>query len=350
MFGACLGLIGAVIAAVFYLNRPAPPVTPANSTRPPAVVGLGYLEPSSSVVHIGAPGSADALRIGALNVAEGDQVEQGQVLAVLDTADRLAAEVAASEQQVKLKRLILQRQQHDIASAITAKRSALDRARAEHAATKAEYDRQRTLLDRGVTTTATIEKKERELRSAEANIREMEAALTRIEMQTSANPSKEGRNIEGTQIDVAVSAQEVATAEADLAVARAKLELATVRAPFKGRILAIKSRAGERIGSEGVLELGATDVMRAVIEVYQTDIGRVRIGQPVSIRTEVLDRPLAGTVERISPTVKRQSVINNDPATATDSRVIEVFVSFDEATSRQIATLSRLQVRAVFEP
>lgn len=293
---AGLGIVGTIIALLVYLNRPVAPVAPVATMPPPAVVGLGYLEPSSAVVRIGAPGSADALRIGALKVTEGDNVDSGQVLAVLDTADRLAAQVAVSEQQLRLKRLILERQRHDIASAVTAKRSALERARAELRATNSEYERQRTLLARGVTTTANIEKKERELRTAEAGIREMEAALKRIETQVT-QPERES-----IQIDIAVTAQEVATAEADLKVARANLEFATIRAPFKGRILAIKTRVGERIGSEGVLEIGATETMRAVVEVYQTDVARIRVGQSVTVRTEVLDQPL---VARSSGSARR---------------------------------------------
>jgi HlyD family secretion protein len=46
--------------------------------------------------------------------------------------------------------------------------------------------------------------------------------------------------------------------------------------------------------------------------------------------------------------VKRQSIINNDPATDTDARVIEVRIALDAASSQRVASLSRLQVRARF--
>jgi HlyD family secretion protein len=313
--------------------------------RPPAVVGLGFIEPSSSVIKIGAPGSADALKISTLKVAEGDEVEAGQVLAVLDTADKLAAQVEASEAQLKLKRLILEKQRVEIASNVTSRKSAVERARAELDATKADFDRQKTLLDRGVSTVLILEKRRRELLTAEANVREMEASLKRIGVLATSSTAAPG-----SLIDIAVTEQEVVSAEADLKVVRANLELATIRAPFKGRVLTINTRAGARIGTDGVLEMGATQSMRAVVEVYQSDIGRVRPGQAVTVKAEVFAEPLGGVVDRISPTVKRQSVVNNDPATATDARVVEVFVAFDEATSRQIATLSRLQVHAVFTP
>jgi HlyD family secretion protein len=345
-----LGLVTSVAVGGLVLGLGILPPKPASvaivtPARPPAVVGLGSLEPSSTVIKIGAPGSADALKISAIKVAEGDAVEAGQVLAVLDTADKLAAQVAASEAQLKLKRLMLEKQRVEIAANITSRRSALERARAELEATKADFDRQKTLLDRGVATVLTVEKRRRELLTAEATVREMEASLMRIEAHAGAATSTPG-----SLIDIAVTEQEVAAAEADLAVVRASLDLATIRAPFKGRVLNIHTRPGARIGTDGVLEMGTTQTMRAVIEVYQLDIGRVSVGQKVIVKADVLSKPLEGTVERLGASIKRQSVVNNDPATATDARVVEVFVAFDEATSAQVASLSRLQVHAVFAP
>lgn len=347
---AALGLaaMAGLVALWVFVLRPAPPVAPVAVTpaRPPAVVGLGYLEPASSVIKVGAPGAADALRVGVLKVQEGQEVEAGQVLAVLDTYDRLTAQVQASEAVLRLKRLTLERQRVEIAANVTSRRSALERARAELDAVKAEFDRQRTLLERGVTTTANVEKKRRELLTAEATVRETTAALARIETAPKLGPADGAPS----QIDIAVTEQEVAAAEADARVTRASLEQATIRAPIKGRILAIKTRPGERFTTEGLLEMGSTDEMQAVVEVYQTDVARVRLGQRVTVKSEPLPGPIIGTVSRIGASIKRQSVINNDPATATDARVVEVFVAFDAETSRTIAGLSRLQVQAVFAP
>jgi HlyD family secretion protein len=341
----CFGLIAAAGVAVVWalVPRPAPPAPVViASAQPPAVVGLGYLEPTSSVIKVGAPGSPDALRVGALSVREGQEVAAGEVLAVLDTFDKLAAQLNASEAVLRLKRLTLERQRVEIAASITSRRSALERARAELEMVKADFDRQKTLFERGVTTTANVEKKRRELLTAQATLREMEASLARIEAQSKIGPA------DGTssQIDIAVTELEVASAESDARVTKASLEQATIRAPMKGRILAIKTRAGERFSTDGLLEMGGTDAMQAVVEVYQSDVSRVRVGQQVTLKAEALPAPIIGTVSRI----KRQRIINNDPATATDGRVVEVFVTFDAETSHSIASLSRLQVQAVFKP
>lgn len=86
----------------------------------------------------------------------------------------------------------------------------------------------------------------------------------------------------------------VKVAEAHLAAARAELALSEIRAPIAGQVLAVHSRAGERVGADGVIELGRTDEMYAIAEVYETDIGRVRKGQRAQITSPALAAPLSG--------------------------------------------------------
>jgi HlyD family secretion protein len=307
--------------------------------EPAQVVGLGYLEPSTTVIKLGAPGNPDASRISRLLVSEGQWADAGQPLAIMDTADKLRAQVAVNEAQVKLKKLMLERQRREIAYSIQSRRSALDRARADINQEQAEYDRQKTLVDRSFATVSNLEKKVRDLEIARATKAETEAALERIEAKAPGTDES---------VDVAVAQQELLSAQADLAVARASLEQAIVRAPFGGRVLSLKARVGERVGSDGLLEFGATDSMRAVIDVYQTDIGRVRVGQPVEIRADTISGNLKGRVTYIGDAVVRQTVINNDPATSTDARVVQVYVALSQNDSERVARLSRLQIRGVF--
>jgi HlyD family secretion protein len=85
--------------------------------------------------------------------------------------------------------------------------------------------------------------------------------------------------------------------------------------------------------------------MTVELEVYQTDIRRVALGQPVSITTRALGpEPLAGRVTEIGLEVKRQSLIADDPAANTDARVILVTVTLDAASSARAAALTGLEV------
>ena len=68
-------------------------------------------------------------------------------------------------------------------------------------------------------------------------------------------------------------------ARADVQRAEAELERNRVRSPIDGQVIAVHARDGERVNGEGIVELGRTQEMYAIAEVYETDIGRVRLGQ-----------------------------------------------------------------------
>lgn len=161
-------------------------VQPPVAGKRPAVVGLGYLEPSTTVVKLGAPGNPDASRISILLVSEGQWVRAGEPLAIMDTADKLGVQVAAAEAQVELKALMLERQRREIVYTVQSRRAAPDRARADIDQDQAEYDHQKTLVDRSYATISNLEKKARDLQTARATKAETEAALERIEAKVTA--------------------------------------------------------------------------------------------------------------------------------------------------------------------
>ena len=68
---------------------------------------------------------------------------------------------------------------------------------------------------------------------------------------------------------------ELRALKADQHVYEARLEMSVVRSPTRAQVLKIHSQPGERVGAEGVMELGETDKMSVVAEVYETDIARV---------------------------------------------------------------------------
>ncbi len=135
---------------------------------------------------------------------------------------------------------------------------------------------------------------------------------------------------------------QVDVAHANLANARADLARSTVRSPIKGQILDIHARPGERVGPDGIVEIGKTHEMYAIAEVYETDIGRVKVGQRATVTSPVLPEPLQGTVERIGLKVGKMDVLNSDPAAKTDARVIEVEVRLDD--SEAAAALTNLTI------
>lgn len=140
----------------------------------------------------------------------------------------------------------------------------------------------------------------------------------------------------------------VRVARAQLAGARAELDLSLVRAPIAGQVLAIHARAGERPGSEGILELGRTGEMYAIAEVYETDISRVREGQQATITSPALPEPLTGRVEKVGLQVGKMDVLDADPVAKTDARVVEVKIRLDDAPDFPLLTY--LQVKVEISP
>lgn len=339
--GLLLGLAVTVQQAGM-LSTPAPPA-PAVPIKRESVTALGWLEPSSDIIKLAPPATVEASRIARLMVDEGDYVAAGQAIAELDTADKLRAQIKLSEAQVELKRVSLERVRLDTENGTVSRRMAVARAKSDLDQAEAEFARQKALSAKEIASAANLEKRKRDLEVARSQFEENMAALKRVEATT---PVK-GDTPE--QIDIAVAQRELAAAQADLVQAQVLLDQASIRTPIAGQILTVLSRPGEKVSQEGVVEVGATDSMVVVAEVYQSDIKLIHLGQSVGIKADLLPDSLTGHVERIGLKIKRQSVINNDPATDTDSRVVEVRIKLDPASSQRVSSLSRLQVRAYFK-
>lgn len=69
----------------------------------------------------------------------------------------------------------------------------------------------------------------------------------------------------------------------------------------------------------------------------------------VKVISDSLPGELQGTVDWIGMQVQRQNLINSDPSSNIDSRVVEVHVRLDEASSTKAGKFTNLQVKAVIE-
>ena len=125
-----------------------------------------------------------------------------------------------------------------------------------------------------------------------------------------------------------------------------------LRSPIDGYVLAINSREGERANSGGVLEIGASQNMEALIEVYESDIDRVFISQKVELLSENggFEEKLYGFVTRINPQVQQRKVLSTDPTGDADARIIEVLVDLDEKSKDLVKGFAGMKVIAKFIP
>ncbi|MEL6223444.1 MAG: ABC exporter membrane fusion protein [Cyanobacteria bacterium J06627_8] len=331
------------------------------------VTALGRLEPNGELVNLTAPTSIQESRIDQLLIQEGDRIEVGQVIAILDNRDRLEAALLQAEEQVSIARANLaqvnagaktgelQAQQAEITrleadqvGTINTQQATIARLDAEVRNARIEAERYESLYDEGAISASERDTKRLTFETSQRQLQEAEAALERIQSTTQEQILQARATLdqlaEVRPVDVAVAEAEVQSAIAAVAEAKADLDQAYVRSPRAGQIIKIHTRPGENIADEGIATLGQTQEMMAIAEIYQSDVAQIEIGQPAEITSSAIPGTLTGTVERIGLQVEQQEVVDEDPATNIDARVVEVHIRLDPDANTQVAGLSNLQV------
>ena len=300
------------------------------------IVSLGRLQPAGGIVSVALPQGAGDARIDRILVDDGDVVAKGDVLAVLDSLVLFESALNSAESTLAIRRAALSQVKVQVAAAEAELRAQIRGAEASLARSERELARVSSLLGTGVSTQAILEEAERAADTARADLDRLRASMTRYE----SGPDDQ-------QVDIAVATADLAAAEAAVEQARRDLDRARVLAPQDGAIIEVSARAGERPPADGLLWMGDTARMEAELEVFQTMVPRVAVGQSVSLVSGVLgDEQLTGTVSRIGTLVGRQSVTADDPAANTDARVLLVTVALDEASSLRAASYVNLEVVA----
>jgi HlyD family secretion protein len=178
----------------------------------------------------------------------------------------------------------------------------------------------------------------------------MESQQSRLDMAGQSLEAKRAR-LSGLSTvrpaDIAVAEAELEAAEADAEEARARLEQTVVRAPTTGRVLAVYTRPGQSVGTEGLLAFGRTAEMYVDAEVAEEDVGRVRVGQQATITGDVLTRPVKGVVEEVGCIVGPREVFKADPTAFADSRIVHVKirVTDDQSLDRFIQARVTVEIR-----
>jgi HlyD family secretion protein len=310
----------------------------AAAIQPTDVVGLARLLPRGDISIVALPFGAGDARVAEILVSIGDAVARGDVVARLDNATDLESDILAAEAEVAIRAANLLQTRQSVVTSLAETRANLEQAQAAADEARSELERVTALRDRGVATQANLD----QATSAEAQARQAvaaaRAALSRYEYD----------DIE-TQPDVQVAQSNLDAARIQLERARRELSKSRVASPIGGTVLDIHVTPGERVGEDGLMEVGDIETMMAEIEVYQTQVGDVVTGQPVEIAAEALNRTLRGTVVRIGLTVGRQGIIADDVAANTDAKVVTVLAELDAESSRLARGYTDLEVIARIE-
>jgi HlyD family secretion protein len=335
-----LALLGALAAGVFLLTRQGeaertpPPVTAAG---PIGIGALGRVEPASRILKLGPATSQDGARIARLLVAEGDQVQQGQVVAEFSDAALRDAAVAQARAQRDQARAKLERTRAGgRPSEIAAQRARIEALRAAEDSARREAERAERLERSGAGAEAVAERNRFAANRARAERAEAEAVL-----DTLLTPRAE---------DLALAEAELAAAEASLRRAEAEAALARLRSPIAGTVIRVIARAGERVGTDGVIEVADLTRLDVVADVYETDVPRLRLGAPAEIIVPGETARYAATIREIGWQVRRSTQANTDPVAAVDARTVEVRLALAPEGVQALARRSNMQVQVAIRP
>ncbi|MGL5833008.1 MAG: ABC exporter membrane fusion protein [Waterburya sp.] len=367
-----IGLVLIVGGATVYkflhtsVSQPEPP--PQSMPQIKTVTALGRLEPSGEIIDISADSTSSGNRLEELLVQQGDEIKTGDVIAVLNSRDRLKAAFNQAQEQVRVAQANLalvkagaktgeiQAQQAAIAriqierdNNIAAQTAMVARMQAELNNAQVEYQRYQTLYQDGAISASQRDSRYLTLETAKKQLAEAQANLNRIKSGQQEQIAEAKATLEQIAevrpVDVSVAEAEVREAQAAVQTAQAELDQAYITSPQAGTVLKIMTRPGEVVASdEGIVRIGQTSQMYAVAEVYESDIGKVKLGQKVSVTSSASASKLTGTVETIGWEVERQEVVNTDPTANIDAKVVEVKIKLDPESSKKVAGLTNLLV------
>jgi HlyD family secretion protein len=289
--------------------------------------------------------------------------KSGEIQAQRSEIARLNAEKTGDD---NTQSAVVGRLQAELAGVLNTQKATRERLQAEYDNAKVEADRYDQLFAVGATSASLRDSKRLTAQTAYRKGEEAYSEANRVQNTlkqqiTEAKAALErSRNSRGEQVDTAaatldriaeVRPVDIQTAQAEIAQAQAArekaaadLEQAYVRAPQDGTVLKINTRAGEKIATEGIIDLGQTQRMTALLEVYESDVQRIKLGQSAIVTSDAIGQELQGKVSAIGQKVLRQSVVNTDPTSNTDSRVMEVRIELDADSSDQVAKFTNSQV------
>ncbi len=374
--------------------------TVATSSR--LIVADGRLEPQGEVLLLSAPFSMERARVEKLFVERGDWVKAGNTVAILDshaimqaalqnalkqekialtrlqqvksgakTGDIAAQKAKIFQTKAELKGQIATQEakiatlRAQLAGERSSQMATVERIQAELKHASRECDRYRNLRSNGAVSMSQMESiclqqdtTQEQLQEAQANlnriinsgqeeIKEATGNLARTKATLKKEIEQTAATYDATAevrtVDVAVAEAELAAARTAVRQAQANVDLTLVKSPLDGQVLEIHARPGE-MANQGIVDLGRTNRMFVVAEVYETDIGRVKLEQKVEVKSPALREPLEGKVSEVGWQVGKKDVLNDDPVIAADARVVKVRVLLNEESSQRAAKLTNLKV------
>jgi HlyD family secretion protein len=272
-------LVVAIVAGVYYYRV-------ANRRKVPATTLLlsGNIEAHESVVGFRTQG-----RIVALPVEEGKAVNTGELLARLDDADY--------QQQVRIDQATLHTRNRELELAIAGNRvqdiraseQTVADARADLELKRSDLERYTALYKRDAISAQTHDQADAAYKRALATYERAQQNLSEVR--------------EGTRNEqIAVSRATLQTAHQSLELSKVRLDYTVLQSPVTGVVTVRQAELGEYVvPGTPVVTIADLDHLWVRAYVSETDLGRVRWGLAVAVRTDTYPgKAYRGTIAFIS--------------------------------------------------
>jgi ABC exporter DevB family membrane fusion protein len=283
------------------------------------IAAPGLVEPAGEEFKIGSELSG---RIRTLLVEEGDSIQRGQTIGVLENSE-FVARIGSAEGQVQQREAELQRLRNGARS----EERSLAKLRVEEAETvlrnaETELRRREELFKTGDVSKEELDRATRDFRvaTAQAGQAEQSDALVNAEARTD---------------DIARAEAALDSAKAQLQEARALLDKTSIRSPVAGIVLRKHLKAGENIWpGSNIVTIGGTGGLRVRVDVDEADIGKIRVGQRAYVSAQAYgERKFWGQVVRISQMLGKKNIRTDEPAERIDTKVLETLVELEDDSS-----------------
>lgn len=410
ILGGFVGALIVIATGVYVLNRAKVKTISDNTITQPvpiaSVSGLGRIEPLSQVIKVAPNPTMAGARVKTLLVKKGDFLRKGDIIAYTSDYDLKQAELerarkdlqvaqanlnivqagakqgtinaqqaTISQLQAQLEGAIasdqakLARLQAQLQSETLEKQATINRLQAEKNNAQSEFNRYQKLATEGVISDSELDSRALTLDTAKQRYQEAIAiynktvsTLTEEIKQAQADASQRANSLrkqiasaqatlneisEIRQVDVAKAQAEVERAIALVHQAEIDLNLTIIKAPIDGEIIDIKAYEGENISTEeGIVEMANTQQMVVTAEIYESDIGKVKLGQQTQIQSEnnSFEGKVMGKVIEINSKIGKKDVLETDPAANVDARVVEVKIAVNPEDNHKIKNLIYSQV------
>jgi HlyD family secretion protein len=312
-------VIASLVISLRHARETSVAVAAAATPVPALIAGPGQVEPYSEDIKIGSELSG---RLKAVFVEEGDVIHRSQVLAELENGDYRAqvqsAKANVAAKQATLRKVIngARHQERDEAW------SSVNEAKAVMENSNSEMRRRQQLYFAGVVSREEMERYAREADVARAQYQ------AKVEQHSLVDDH-------AREEDRSLAEADLQLAQAQLEEAQARYEKTFIRAPIDGAVLRKHHRSGESVSNSStvpdpILTIGDRKTLRVRVDVDETDVGKVRVGQKAYVTADAFGKQkFWGRVVRVGQQLGPKNVRTDEPAEKVDTKILETLVELD---------------------